>query len=120
MDQLARTEEPVLAALARELAENERLQAFVAAPAAARVSEPLLPLFLAALHLASGGPLVCVLPEDGEARDAAEAAGWFLGDERVGLFASRGVGGDPGLRRRRPLTGGPAPPLDLRAAGASS
>src|SRR5215210_2331240 len=117
MDQLARTEEPVLAALARELAENERLQAFVAAPAAARVSEPLLPLFLAALHLASGGPLVCVLPEDGEARDAAEAAGWFLGDERVGLFASRGVRWDTGLTPPPHLIGERARALDVLAAG---
>ena len=39
---------PALYALARELAGSERLRAFVRDPADARVSEPLLPLFLAA------------------------------------------------------------------------
>jgi transcription-repair coupling factor (superfamily II helicase) len=118
MDQLARTQEPVLATLARELAESERLQEFVAAPAAARVSESLLPLFLSALHLArAGAPLVCVLPEDADARDAAEAAGWFLGEGRVGLFASRGVRWGSGLEPPPHLVGERARALDVLAAG---
>jgi transcription-repair coupling factor (superfamily II helicase) len=118
MDQLARTQEPVLAALARELAESERLQEFLAAPADARVSEPLLPLFLATLYLARPDrPLVCLLPEDADARDAAEAAGWFLGEERVGLFASRGVRWGSGLEPPPHLVGERARALDILAAG---
>ena len=65
-------DQPALNTLARELAERERLREFVAAPAAARVSEPLVPLFLAAVFLERGGPLVIVFPDDAEARDAAE------------------------------------------------
>jgi transcription-repair coupling factor (superfamily II helicase) len=118
MDQLARTHEPVLAALARELAESERLQEFLSAPADSRVSEPLLPLFLAAVHIGRGGrALVCVLPEDADARDAAEAAGWFLGDESVGLFASRGVRWGSGLEPPPHLVGERARALDVLAAG---
>jgi hypothetical protein len=83
-------DQPALNTLARELAESERLREFVAAPGPARVSEPLVPLFLAAVFLERGGPLVAVFPDDADARDAAEAAGWFLGEENVGLFASRG------------------------------
>ena len=71
---------PVLHVLAGELAESERLRAFAdALPAPARVSEPALPLLLAALHLRLERGLVCVLPEDADARDAAEGAGWFGG-----------------------------------------
>src|SRR5919109_5311725 len=114
MDQLARTQEPVLAALARELAGTDRLREFTESPADARVSEPLLPLFLAALHLARrNGPLVCVLPEDADARDAAEAAGWFLGEARVGLFASRGVRWGSGLDSPPHLVGERARALDV-------
>ena len=117
MDQLARTQEPVLAALARELAESERVREFAAAPADARVSEPLLPLLLAALRLARGGSLVCVLPEDADARDAAEAAGWYLGEERVGLLASRGVRWGSGLDSPPHLVGERARALEVLAAG---
>jgi transcription-repair coupling factor (superfamily II helicase) len=117
MDQLARTQEPVLAALARELATSDRMQEFVRAPSGARVSEPLLPLFLAALHLARGGPLVCLLPEDADARDAAESAAWYLGDKRVGLFASRGVRWGSGLEPPPHLVGERARALDVLAAG---
>ena len=46
----------------------------------------------------SDGRLVCLLPEDADARDAAEAAGWFLGDDAVALLPSRGVA--LGLRPR--------------------
>ena len=92
-----------LEALALELADSERLRAFRArsGATAARVSEPLLPLFLAALlalrREAGASGLVCLLPEDADARDAADAAGWFLGAERVGLLASRGVSFESGL-----------------------
>ena len=73
-----RIEQPVLGTLAAELADAERLRSFLAAwPARARVSEPLLPLVLAALWLAREprGPLVCLLPEDADARDVADAVG---------------------------------------------
>jgi transcription-repair coupling factor (superfamily II helicase) len=111
------TDHPVLHVLARELAASERLRAFAETPAPARVSEPLLPLFLAAVWLVRGGPLVCVLPDDADARDAAEAAGWFLGDERVGLFASRGVRWGTGLEPPPHLVGERARALEVLAAG---
>ena len=117
MDQRTVTGKPVLHALARELAESERLRAFVAAPADARVSEPLLPLFLGAVWLERGGPLVCVVPDDGDARDVADAVGWFLGDEGVGLFTSRGVRWDSGLEPPPHLVGERARALAVLARG---
>jgi transcription-repair coupling factor (superfamily II helicase) len=108
---------PVLRALADELAESPRLRAFVDEPGRARVSEPLLPLFLAATWLARGGPLVCLLADDADARDAAEAAGWFLGEEHVGLFASRGVRWESGLEPPAHLVGERARALEVLAAG---
>jgi transcription-repair coupling factor (superfamily II helicase) len=117
MDRTTGTRVPALAPLARELAARERLLRFLEEPGPARVSEPLLPLFLAALHLARGGPLVCVLPDDAQARDAAEAAGWYLGEEQVGLFASRGVGWGSGLEPPPHLVGERARALEVLAAG---
>ena len=49
--------------------------------------------------------LVVLLPEDADARDAAEAAGWFLGDENVALFPSRGVHWGSGLEPPPHLVG---------------
>ncbi len=46
-----------------------------------------------------------LLPEDADARDAAEAAGWFLGDENVALFPSRGVHWGSGLEPPPHLVG---------------
>ena len=117
MDRPARSPTPALAPLARSFAQGERLREFVERPADARVSEPLLPLFLAALHEARGGPLVCVLPDDAQARDAAEGAGWYLGEERVGLFASRGVRWGSGLEPPPHLVGERARALEVLAAG---
>ncbi|HEU4450058.1 MAG TPA: transcription-repair coupling factor [Gaiellaceae bacterium] len=117
MDRSTRTHAPALAPIARALAESERLRELLADPADTRVSEPILPLFLAALHLARGGPLVCVLPGDGEARDAAEGAAWFLGEESVGLFASRGVRWGSGLEPPPHLVGERARALEVLAAG---
>src|SRR5688500_12460665 len=90
---------PVLHALAQGPAESEQLGAFVDAlpDTNARVSEPGLPLLLAALHLRLARALVCVLPEDADARDAAEAASWYLGEEPVAFMPSRGVGWGSGL-----------------------
>ncbi|HET9509460.1 MAG TPA: transcription-repair coupling factor [Gaiellaceae bacterium] len=109
---------PILHAFVRELLENERLQTYAAAlPARARVSEPVLPLLLATLHEQLGRGLVCLLPEDADARDAADAAGWFLGSERVALLPSRGVRWASGLEPPPHLVGERARALDVLAAG---
>jgi transcription-repair coupling factor (superfamily II helicase) len=109
---------PVLHLLVDRLLEEERLHAFVAAQpgADARVSEPALPLVLAALHELRGR-LVCLLPEDADARDAAEAAAWFLGEDRVALFPSRGVRYGAGLEPPPHLVGERARALEVQAAG---
>ncbi len=110
-------DQPPLHVLARRFAESERLRAFLADPEPARVSEPLLPLFLAAVWLEREGALVCVLPDDAEARDAAEAAAWFVGEENVGLLASRGVRWESGLEPPPHLVGERARALEVLAAG---
>ncbi|MEX2211157.1 MAG: transcription-repair coupling factor [Gaiellaceae bacterium] len=108
----------MLGALVPELAGHERLGAFAEAlPERARVSEPALPLVLAALHEHLGRAVVLVAPEDADARDAAEAAGWFLGDERVAYLPSRGVRWDSGLAPPPHLVGERARALDMLAAG---
>jgi len=109
---------PPLHVFVRELLEHERLQAFAAAlPARARVSEPIFPLLLAALHEELGRPLVCLVPEDADARDAAEAAGWFVGTDRVALLPGRGVRWDSGLEPPPHLVGERARALDVLAGG---
>jgi transcription-repair coupling factor (superfamily II helicase) len=110
-------DQPALHVLARRFAESERLRAFIADPQPARVSDPLLPLFLAAVWLEREGTLVCVLPDDAEARDTAEAASWFLGEENVGLLASRGVRWESGLEPPPHLVGERARALEVLAAG---
>ena len=123
----------MLHVVARELADSERLESFaddlaathqgLAVEAAdrkgprARVSEPALPVLLAALHLRLERGLVVVLPEDADARDAAEAAGWFLGDEHVALLPSRGVRWGSGLDPAPHLVGERARALDVLATG---
>src|SRR5207237_144212 len=83
---------PVLHPLVEQLLADERLAAYAdALPASARVSEPVLPLVLAGLHEHLGRRLVVLLPEDADARDAAEAARWLLGAERVALLPGGGV-----------------------------
>ena len=63
-----------LTGLVEELAASERFRALVDDfPADARVAEPALPLVLTALHATLGRGLVCLLSEDEQARDAAEA-----------------------------------------------
>ncbi|MFZ1878982.1 MAG: hypothetical protein WAU41_02340, partial [Gaiellaceae bacterium] len=82
---------PVLYSLVERLRAEERLQEFAAAlPTRARISEPVLPLVVAALHDELARGLVVLLADDADARDVAEAAAWFLGDEQVALFPSRG------------------------------
>src|SRR5437762_9408054 len=101
-----------------ELRATERLKGYAEAfPAPARVSEPALPLLLAALHEELGRGLVLLAPEDTDARDAAEAAAWFLGDERVALLPSRGVHWGSGLEPAPHLVGERARALDVLAAG---
>ena len=66
---------PILHTLVERLRADERLPAFAEAlPTRARVAEPALPLLLAALHEELGRGLCVLLPEDTDARDAAEAA----------------------------------------------
>jgi transcription-repair coupling factor (superfamily II helicase) len=109
---------PILHPFVRELRESERLRAYAEAfPAHARVSEPALPLLLAALYEELGRPLVLLAPEDADARDAAEAAAWFLGEERVALLPSRGVHWGSGLDPAPHLVGERARALDVLAAG---
>jgi transcription-repair coupling factor (superfamily II helicase) len=124
---------PVLHTLTRELAESDRFQGFLdelreshqglAVEAAdrrgprARVSEPALPLVLAALQTELDRGLVVLLPDDADARDAAEAAAWYLGAERVALLPSRGVSWATGLDPAPHLVGERARALDVLAAG---
>jgi transcription-repair coupling factor (superfamily II helicase) len=109
---------PVLHPFVRELVELERLQAFAQAlPSRARVSEPALPLVLAALHETLGRGLVVLLPENEDARDAAEAAGWFLGDENVALLPGRGVRWGSGLEPPPHMVGERARALDVLQRG---
>jgi transcription-repair coupling factor (superfamily II helicase) len=112
-------DQPMLHPLAAELAESESLGAFADAleGASARVSEAALPPLLAALHLRIGRSLVALLPEDADARDAAEGAAWFLGDDTVALLPSRGVRWDSGLEPPPHLVGERARALDVIAAG---
>src|SRR5437762_465331 len=111
-------DQPILHPFVTELRESERLQAYAEAfPAPARVSEPALPLLLAALHEELDRPLVLVAPEDADARDLAEGIAWFLGDERVALLPSRGVHWGSGLDPAPHLVGERARALDVLSAG---
>src|SRR5437870_7750075 len=101
-----------------ELRATERLKGFAEAfPVAARVSEPALPLLLASLYEELDRPLVLLAPEDQDARDAAEGAAWFLGEERVAMLPSRGVHWGSGLDAAPHLVGERARALDVLAAG---
>src|SRR5580765_4641213 len=111
-------DQPILHPFVETLRESERLKGFAEAfPAAARVSEPALPLLLASLHEELDRPLVLLAPEDQDARDAAEGAAWFLGDERVAMLPSRGVHWGSGLEPAPHLVGERARALDVLAAG---
>jgi transcription-repair coupling factor (superfamily II helicase) len=101
-----------------ELSRHERFRAFVdAMPARARVSEPVLPLVLAALRADLGRSLLVLLPEDTDARDAADAAGWFADPELIALLPSRGVSHGSGLEPPPHLVGERARALDVLARG---
>ncbi len=72
---------------------------------------------LAALHAELARGLFVLLPEDADARDTAEAVGWFVGEERVGLLPSRGVRVGGGLEPPPHLVGERARALDVLARG---
>jgi transcription-repair coupling factor (superfamily II helicase) len=111
-------DQPVLHAFVREVAELERLGELAESlPTRARVSEASLPVVLASLHERLARPLVCLLPEDADARDAAEAAAWFLGDDVVGYLPSRGVRWESGLEPPPHLVGERARALAVLARG---
>jgi transcription-repair coupling factor (superfamily II helicase) len=109
---------PVLHAFVREVAEHERLGELAESlPTRARVSEASLPVVLASLHERLERPLVCLLPDDADARDAAEAAAWFLGEGVVGYLPSRGVRWESGLEPPPHLVGERARALAVLARG---
>jgi transcription-repair coupling factor (superfamily II helicase) len=109
---------PALHAFVRELVEHDRLAELAdALPTRVRVSESALPPLLAALHERLGRGLVVLLPEDADARDAAESAAWFLGGDTVGLLPSRGVAWESGLTPPPHLVGERARALHVLERG---
>jgi transcription-repair coupling factor (superfamily II helicase) len=107
-----------LASLVDVLRASERFAGFARAfPVRARVSEPALPLVLAALHVELGRSLLVALPEDADARDAAEGASWFLPAELVAFLPSRGVAHGSGLEPPPHLVGERFRALDVLASG---
>ena len=113
-----RMDQTPLHAFIKELAAAERFRSFVRAlPARARVSDPALPLVLATLYEELGRGLLVLLPEDADARDAAEGASWFLGPERVALLPSRGVAHASGLEPPPHLVGERFRALEVLATG---
>ncbi|MGI8973032.1 MAG: transcription-repair coupling factor [Gaiella sp.] len=107
-----------LTGFVEELRRHDRFQAFTRAfPARARVSEPVLPLVLAALHEELARPLLVLVPEDADARDIADAISWFLGGDSVALLPSRGVSLDSGLEPAPHLVGERFRALEVLARG---
>ena len=103
---MAVLDRPVLHTFVRELVEHEKLTGFAdALPQRARVSEAALPIVLASLHERLERPLVCLVPDDVDARDTADAVAWFLGDDVVGTLPSRGVSWESGLEPPPHLVG---------------
>jgi len=109
---------PALHGVVRALAASERFAAFAdELPTSARVSEPALPLVLAALHETVGGPLLCLFPDEEQARDSADAAAWYVSPVRVAFMPSRGVGMESGLEPPAHLVGERFRSLEVLAAG---
>ena len=118
MDQAGTHVDAALASFVGELRRHERFQAFARAlPTRARVSEPVLPLVLAALYEELGRGLLVLLADDADARDAADGAGWFVGLHNVALLPSRGVSLESGLAPPPHLVGERYRALDVLAAG---
>ncbi|HSI98599.1 MAG TPA: DEAD/DEAH box helicase, partial [Gaiellaceae bacterium] len=112
------TRATTLLGLVAELASSERFRTFADEfPTAARVSEPALPLVLAGLHEALARPLLCLFPEDEQARDAAAGAAWYADPSKVALLPSRGVRVDSGLEPPAHLVGERFRALDVLEAG---
>ncbi len=76
-----------------------------------------LALLLATLHRTLGRPLVCLLAEDEEARDLAEAVGWYVDPADVALLPSRGVHAGSGLEPPAHLVGERARALQVVERG---
>ena len=109
---------PLLHPLVERLRADERLPRFAAAlPTRARVSEPGLPLVLAALYEELERPLCVLVPDDADARDLAESVGWFIGEDAVALLPSRGVHWGSGLEPPPHLVGERSRALDVLARG---
>ena len=109
---------PVLHSFVRELAGHERLSSLASSlPARVRVSEPALPLLVSALHERLGRALSVLVADDEDARNLAEAAGWFMGEDRVAFLPSRGVRWGSGLVPAAHLIGERARALEVLAAG---
>ena len=88
MDRPTRLTTPALGPIARDFAEGERLREFAERPGrCARLGAAPAALPRRSPRGARRARSSVVLPDDAQARDAAEGAGWFLGEERVGLFA---------------------------------
>ena len=105
-----------LSAFVAELAAQERFQSFARAlPVRARVSEPVLPLVLATLYRELNRPLLVLLPEDADARDAADAVSWFIDPDDVALLPGRGVAHGSGLEPPPHLVGERFRALDVLA-----
>jgi transcription-repair coupling factor (superfamily II helicase) len=56
-----------------------------------RTSASILPALIAALRRTGNEPLLVAVESDGEAEKLAESTGWYLGEELVGAYPSRGV-----------------------------
>src|SRR6186997_1435628 len=107
-----------LSGLVDALADSERFRAFADDfPANARVSEAVLPLLLATLHRSLGRPLVCRLAEGEEARDLAEAVGWYAVPAHVALLPRRCVHAGSGLEPPAHLVGERARALQVVQRG---
>jgi transcription-repair coupling factor (superfamily II helicase) len=107
-----------LSGFVETLVDSERFRAFADDfPANARVSEPALPLLLAAIHRDLGRSLVCLIAEDEEARDVAESIGWYADPDAVALLPSRGVHAGSGLEPPAHLVGERARALEVLASG---
>ncbi len=72
---------------------------------------------LATLHETLARALLCLLPEDEQARDAAEAVSWYADPARVALLPSRGVQLGSGLEPPAHLVGERARALEVLAQG---
>src|SRR6476660_8134771 len=83
------------------------------------MDRPVLHAFIRELveHGRLAHAVVVLLPEDADARDAAESAAWFLGDDAVGLLPSRGVTWESGLAPPPHLVGERARALHVLARG---